>query len=66
MPLRSRYPCSQKARVPGLLAAQGHEQANGYGSTVDLPGAGTPYTSADNPASASPDCGHTYTSSNAG
>ena len=29
MPLRSRYPCSQKARVPGLLAAQGHEQANG-------------------------------------
>jgi hypothetical protein len=32
----------------------------------DLPGTGTPYTSADNPASASPDCGHTYTKSSAG
>jgi hypothetical protein len=37
----------------------------GDGSTVTCQGAGTPYTSADNPA-ASPDCGHTYTSSSAG
>ena len=29
-------------------------------------GAGTPYTSADNPALASPDCGHTYARSSAG
>jgi hypothetical protein len=33
---------------------------------VTCQGAGTPYTSADNPAAASPDCGHTYTSSSAG
>ena len=38
----------------------------GDGSTVTCHGAGTPYTSADNPASASPDCGHTYTRSSAG
>jgi hypothetical protein len=36
------------------------------GSTVTCQGAGTPYTSADNPAAASPSCGHTYTSSSAG
>jgi hypothetical protein len=35
----------------------------GDGSTVTCQGAGTPYTSADNPAS--PNCGHTYTSSSA-
>jgi len=29
----------------------------GDGSTVTCHGAGTPYTSADNPAAASPDCG---------
>jgi hypothetical protein len=28
---------------------------------VTCHGAGTPYTSADNPGSVSPDCGHTYT-----
>ena len=38
----------------------------GDGSTVTCQGAGTPYTSADNPGSASPDCGHTYTTSSAG
>jgi hypothetical protein len=38
----------------------------GDGSTVTCHGAGTPYTSADNPGSASPDCGHTYTRSSAG
>ena len=35
-------------------------------STVTCRGPGTPYTSADDPASASPDCGHTYASSSAG
>ena len=34
-------------------------------STVTCQGR-APYTSADNPASASPDCGRTYTSSSAG
>jgi hypothetical protein len=38
----------------------------GDGTTVTCQGAGAPYTSADNPAAASPDCGHTYTSSSAG
>jgi len=38
----------------------------GDGSTVTCQGAGAPYTSADNPAAASPDCGHTYTRSSAG
>ena len=38
----------------------------GDGSTVTCHGPGTPYTSADNPGSASPDCGHTYTRSSAG
>jgi hypothetical protein len=33
---------------------------------VTCQGAGTPYTSVDNLGSASPDCGHTYTSSSAG
>jgi hypothetical protein len=33
---------------------------------VTCRGAGTPYTSADNPAAASPDCGHIYTRSSAG
>jgi hypothetical protein len=33
---------------------------------VTCHGAGIPYTSADNPGSVSPDCGHTYTSSSAG
>ena len=38
----------------------------GDGSTVTCHGAGTPYASTDDPAAASPDCGHTYTSSSAG
>jgi hypothetical protein len=38
----------------------------GDGSTETCQGAGTPYTSGDNPGSASPDCGHTYTTSSAG
>ena len=38
----------------------------GDGSTVTCHGAGTPYTSADDPAAPSPDCGHTYTRSSAG
>jgi hypothetical protein len=38
----------------------------GDGSTVTCHGEGTPYASADSPGSASPDCGHTYTTSSAG
>jgi hypothetical protein len=38
----------------------------GDGSTVTCHGPGTPYTSADNPGSPSPDCGHTYARSSAG
>jgi hypothetical protein len=37
----------------------------GDGSTMTCYGAGTPYSSADNPAAA-PDCGRTYSSSSAG
>jgi hypothetical protein len=48
--------------VRGVLVQDGPQ---GDGSTVTCQGAGTPYTSADNPAAASPDCGHTYTSSSA-
>lgn len=38
----------------------------GDGSTVVCKGPGTPYSSAYNPSSPSPDCGHTYTASSAG
>ena len=51
---------------PGCAGTRIGPSHPGDGSTVTCHGAGTPYTSADNPASASPDCGHTYTSSSAG
>jgi len=64
-------PESKTATVPGESVTATATPVSvtwhpGDGSTVTCHGAGTPYTSADNPASASPDCGHTYTSSSAG
>ena len=64
-------PESKTATVPGESVTATATPVSvtwhpGDGSTVTCQGAGTPYTSADNPASASPDCGHTYTSSSAG
>jgi len=64
-------PQSKTATVPGESVTATATPVSvtwhpGDGSTVTCHGAGTPYASADNPASASPDCGHTYTSSSAG
>jgi len=64
-------PESKTATVPGESVTATATPVSvtwhpGDGSTVTCRGAGTPYTSADNPASASPDCGHTYTASSAG
>ena len=64
-------PRSKTATVPGESVTATATPVSvtwhpGDGSTVTCHGAGTPYTSADNPALASPDCGHTYTSSSAG
>jgi hypothetical protein len=64
-------PRSQTATVPGESVTATATPVSvtwhpGDGSTVTCDGAGTPYTSADNPGSASPDCGHTYASSSAG
>jgi len=64
-------PESKTATVPGESVTATATPVSvtwhpGDGSTVTCQGAGTPYTSADNPASASPDCGHTYTTSSAG
>jgi hypothetical protein len=64
-------PESKTATVPGESVTATATPVSvtwhpGDGSTVTCHGAGTPYTSADNPAAASPDCGHTYTSSSAG
>jgi hypothetical protein len=64
-------PQSKTATVPGESVTATATPVSvtwhpGDGSTVTCQGAGTPYTSADNPAAASPDCGHTYTSSSAG
>ena len=64
-------PESKTATVPGESVTATATPVSvtwhpGDGSTVTCQGAGTPYTSADNPAAASPDCGHTYTSSSAG
>jgi hypothetical protein len=47
-------------RYPGVGHLASRRWEHGH-----LPGVDTPYTSADNPASASPDCGHTYTTSSA-
>lgn len=38
----------------------------GDGATMICHGPGTPYAASDNPAAASPTCGHTYTASSAG
>jgi hypothetical protein len=64
-------PQSKTATVPGESVTATATPVSvtwhpGDGSTVTCQGAGTPYTSADNPAAASPSCGHTYTSSSAG
>jgi hypothetical protein len=64
-------PESKTATVPGESVTATATPVSvtwhpGDGSTVTCQGAGTPYTSADNPGSASPDCGHTYTASSAG
>jgi len=64
-------PESKTATVPGESVTATATPVSvtwhpGDGSMVTCQGAGTPYTSADNPAAASPDCGHTYTSSSAG
>ncbi|MGH3296244.1 MAG: hypothetical protein ACRDP7_31050 [Trebonia sp.] len=64
-------PESKTATVPGESVTATATPVSvtwhpGDGSAVTCQGAGTPYTSADNPASVSPDCGHTYTSSSAG
>jgi hypothetical protein len=64
-------PQSQTAQVPGesVTATAVPVSASwqmGDGATVICHGPGTPYTSADNPASASPTCGYTYTTSSAG
>jgi hypothetical protein len=64
-------PESKTATVPGESVTATATPVSvtwhpGDGSTVTCQGAGTPYTSAANPAAASPDCGHTYTASSAG
>jgi hypothetical protein len=64
-------PESKTATVPGESVTATATPVSvtwhpGDGSTVTCQGAGTPYASADNPAAASPSCGHTYTSSSAG
>jgi hypothetical protein len=64
-------PESKTATVPGESVTATATPVSvtwhpGDGSAVTCQGAGTPYTSVDNPAAASPDCGHTYTSSSAG
>ena len=63
-------PESKTATVPGESVTATADPGLGHLAPRrrldgDLPGGGTPYTSADNPAAASPDCGHTYTSSSA-
>jgi hypothetical protein len=64
-------PESKTATVPGESVTATATPVSvtwhpGDGSTVTCQGAGTPYSSADSPAAASPDCGHTYTRSSAG
>ena len=64
-------PESKTATVPGESVTATATPVSvtwhpGDGSTVTCQGAGTPYASADNPAAASPSCGHTYTASSAG
>ncbi len=64
-------PESKTATVPGESVTATTTPVSvtwhpGDGSTVTCQGAGAPYTSGDNPGSASPDCGHTYTTSRAG
>ena len=64
-------PRSKTATVPGESVTATATPVSvtwhpGDGSTVTCRGAGTPYSSADDPGSASPDCGHTYAVSSAG
>ncbi|MGI5506460.1 hypothetical protein [Lentzea sp. CA-135723] len=62
---------SATASVPGVSVTavakpQSSTWSMGDGSSVTCTGSGTPFTSGDDPKSASPDCGHTYRSSSAG
>jgi len=64
-------PASATASVPGesvtaTATPQKVTWTMGDGSTVVCHGAGTPYTSKDDPHASSPDCGHTYRNSSAG
>jgi hypothetical protein len=64
-------PQSRTAAVPGESVTATAAPASvswdmGNGATVTCGGPGIPYTSKDSPASASPDCGYTYTRSSAG
>jgi hypothetical protein len=64
-------PVSKTASVPGERVTATATPVSvswrmGDGTTVTCHGPGVPYTTADNPASASPVCGYTYTSSSAG
>jgi hypothetical protein len=64
-------PRSKTAAVPGEQVTATAVPVSvtwrmGDGSVVTCRGPGTPYTSRYSPASASPDCGHTYTRSSSG
>jgi hypothetical protein len=64
-------PRSKTAAVPGEQVTATATPASvtwrmGDGSVVTCRGPGTPYTPRYSPASASPDCGHTYSRSSAG
>lgn len=60
-------PISATASVPGVsitatAVPQSASWAMGDGATVSCDGPGTPFSTGDDPAVESPDCGHTYTS----
>jgi hypothetical protein len=64
-------PVSKTASVPGERVTATATPVSvawwmGDGVTVTCHGPGVAYTTADDPAAASPDCGYTYTSSSAG
>jgi hypothetical protein len=64
-------PVSKTASVPGERVTARATPVSvswrmGDGVMVTCHGPGTPYTAADDPAAASPNCGYTYTSSSAG
>ncbi len=68
LPRRDWGTRSATASVPGesvtaSATARSVTLAMGDGATVTCAGPGTPYEAGQNPAGASPDCGHTYRSS---